>query len=332
MELQEKLARRAGRLLFASISDGNEVVSSSSLARRIQEVVAGDVAAPCTDPKAQDSQPDPTAPAAPTASKSPNTASLEELYGGERYTEDHIISAAILHHHGCIPPLHHLLALPLTPTHHRSPSALHSLTHKPLKLLRDVYDAFLQFFAVSLVCFVRRYGVFVSAFCIVVLSVVLYVFGLRLSVFSGVLPVVVFCLGFVVMVAASSAILLNGKRLSCHQMWSKVFVYFCGELDVSVSERRGDAEVSLHADNTFANFMLGLKGGEVVEFTGTMVDGVGTHHLSLSLSAIKCVSCKLKECPEKMTFNSVSKSELSDLFFQAVRGVFNFIFSPTLTL
>lgn len=237
MELQEKLARRAGRLLFASISDGNEMVSSSSLARKVQEVLAGEVAPPCSDMKGQQDSQTSTAPP-----ETPNTANLEELYGGERLSEDHLVSAAVFHHQGCIPPLHHLLSLPLTPTHPHTRTTLHSLVHRPLKLLQDLYNACLQFLAVSLPQFARRYGVFVSVFSLVVLSVLFYVFGLRLSVFSGVLPVLVFCVGFVVMVASSSAILLNGKRLSCHRMWSRVFVHFCSELDVAVAERRFRAQ------------------------------------------------------------------------------------------
>ena len=176
---------------------------------------------------------------ATTTTTTTTTTTLEELYGGERFTEDHIVSAAILYHQGCFPPLHHLLSLPLTLTHTATPTTtLSRVMHWPLTLLLDLYGTCLQFLAVTLVRQGRKCVLAWSPFVLALMFVLFYVFGGRVDAFRHVVPVVVFCGSFVVMVTSSAGVLLNRRRMECVRMWSRVYSHFCSELDVGKAEAR----------------------------------------------------------------------------------------------
>lgn len=171
----------------------------------------------------------------PNSSGSGST--LEELYGGERFIEDHIVSAAVLYHQGHIPPLHHLLALPLTFTCTQTPhGTLAKVVHWPLTLLSTLYIACLRFMAVSLPQHSRRFVVTCAPVALTLTFVLCYVSGPFMSAFCHTLPVLAFCGSFSIMVTSTGLILLNRQRLECLRVWSAVFSHFCPELDVARAE------------------------------------------------------------------------------------------------
>ncbi|XP_050731686.1 wolframin-like isoform X2 [Eriocheir sinensis] len=225
MDLQEKLARRAARLLFASINDGNEAVTSNALVKKVKQVLRKD------DEGCQESKEE--------KSDSSSGSTLEELYGGERFLEDHIISAAVLYHQGHIPPLHHLLDLPLTFTCTPTPQGtLARAVRWPLDLLSALYIAWLRFIAISLAKHSRKCVATCGPVALVLTFVLCYVSGPYVLACGRALPVVIFCGSFAVMVTSTALVLLDRQRLGCLRVWSAVFSHFCPELDVAGAERR----------------------------------------------------------------------------------------------
>ncbi|KAK8731062.1 hypothetical protein OTU49_007781 [Cherax quadricarinatus] len=226
MDLQEKLARRAAHMLFCSVSDGNDVISSSGLTSKIQEVLAGDDEDGMETENQQQNH-----------EQSESCATLEQRYGGERFTEEHLVSGSVLYCQGRVPPLHHFLTLDSS-----SPKTSYVLQaiHWPYRALEGIYHSCLHFFGVVLTNYAHKIlGFFTPVFsglAIFLLGSLISLFGVENT--AVVLPVIVSCISLIIMVMSSVHMLLNRKRFNSFHIWSLVFSHFCSELDIDRAERR----------------------------------------------------------------------------------------------
>lgn len=228
MDLQEKLARRAAHMLFCSLSDGNDVISSSGLTNKIHEILA------CEEMEAKETEADDCQ----QNHKHPEShTNLEERYGGERFTEEHIVSASVLYCQGRVPPLHHFLTLisPMPPR-----SCLLQALHWPQRLLEEICENCVHFLGVTLTNYVGR---ILRMLTPVTVGIIICLLAGFLSFFQAehvaiILPVIMSFVSLIVMLVSSVHLILNRKRFNCFHTWTVVFSHFCPELDVVQAEGR----------------------------------------------------------------------------------------------
>ncbi|KAK3856172.1 hypothetical protein Pcinc_037481, partial [Petrolisthes cinctipes] len=235
---QEKLARRSAHSLFHCLSDGNEVISSTRLARKIREIVCGEE----EDGKLDQSE-----------SRKKNRTNgkegcLDDLYGGERFKEEHVVSAAILYSQGCLPPLHHYL--PNTDYYYYYYYGRKCYpTWRPVSLFVGAVDMWVSFLggvvaaAVSAAVAARYTHVMAVMLAVCTLAAVSAAPGISgigglEAMLVPVLPAAVTVVSLAAMVAATGKVLYDVQRMEAFQTWSKVWRYFNPELNTQQAETR----------------------------------------------------------------------------------------------
>ncbi|KAK7071217.1 hypothetical protein SK128_001674 [Halocaridina rubra] len=223
MDLQEKLARGAAHLLFSRLSDGNDFISSSSLSNKVHNLVKG---VEEEDKLSDDHQQE----------KSEDCNNLEEKYGGERFAEDHLISASVFYCQGHVPPLHRYI----TPAPSSAESHLVNTFMLPVRLIVEIYSSCVNFLGVNLTnFFLRLFSLAnpVSSFVMVlILSYLILLMGTGQT--STVLPGIVSCISLFVMILSTAHMLLLRRHFDAFHTWSVVFSYYCPELDVDKIENK----------------------------------------------------------------------------------------------
>ncbi|XP_037787857.1 wolframin-like [Penaeus monodon] len=219
MDQQEKLARRAARMLFTSVSDGNDFITSSRLGVKMQEVLAGT------------EQPDDSGDSLPVDSNS----DLEERYGGERFSEEHLVSAAVIYCNGRVPPIHHFMNQVSQNAH--SHQILNGLL-LPMRILKKVYQSCLQFLGVTFTNYVKYLlnilTPFTSTLIVCLISGLISLVGVNRA-FSA-FPIFISCISLLVMMVATAHLLLNRKHFDSFHSWSILFSHYCPELDIEHAE------------------------------------------------------------------------------------------------
>ncbi|KAK4323388.1 hypothetical protein Pmani_005907 [Petrolisthes manimaculis] len=229
---QEKLARRSAHSLFHCLSDGNEVISSTRLTRKIREIVCGEEEKGEVDQSEARKQ------------SIGKDGCLDDLYGGERFKEEHVISAAILYSQGCLPPLHHYL-----PNTYFCYHGIKSNPRwRPVSLFVGAVDMWVSFLGgvvAAAAVSAARYT-FVMAVMLAVCTLVAA--GVAAPGISGVggleallvpvLPAAVTVVSLAAMVAATGKVLYDVQRMEAFQTWSKVWKYFNPELNTQQAETR----------------------------------------------------------------------------------------------
>ncbi|XP_045592864.1 wolframin [Procambarus clarkii] len=221
-DLQEKLARRAAHMLFCSVSDGNDVISSSGLASKIREVLAGVENDDVETVKQNHQQPE-------------DCCTLEERYGGERFSEEHVVSGSVLYCQGRVPPLHYFINL-TAPSPYTS--YLLQAIHWPYRTLERIYQSYIHFLGVVLTNYVKKC---LGYFTPIISGLVIFLLGSLMSLFGAeraavVLPLLVSCISLIVMIVSSVHMLINRKRFISFHIWSLVFSHYCPELDINRAE------------------------------------------------------------------------------------------------
>ncbi|XP_068235215.1 wolframin isoform X1 [Palaemon carinicauda] len=222
MDLQEKLARRAAHLLFCSLSDGNDFINSPSLSTKVHNLVSGkEESTECTESETTQFE---------------NGRNLEKRYGGERFTEDHLVSASVLYCEGRVPPLHHYI----TPMETLEQSQMQKILYLPHRLITDVYQSCLHFLGVVLTnFFVHTLKLNSPVNILAVLSLMFALIALTGGAqVNVVLPVSVACVALIVMIISSAHMLLIRKRFDSFRMWSVVFSHYCPDLNTTQIENK----------------------------------------------------------------------------------------------
>ncbi|XP_064097120.1 LOW QUALITY PROTEIN: wolframin-like [Macrobrachium nipponense] len=221
MDLQEKLARRAAHLLFCSLSDGNDFINSATLSTKIHNLVSG---------KEDSSELD------EGSTNSEDGCNLEKRYGGERLTEDHLVSSSVLYCEGRVPPLHYYI----TPMETQQQSQLQKILYLPLRLILEIYKSCFHFLGVVLTnLFMRTLNINSPLNMIAVLSFMsALVVLLGTMKINDVLPVTVACVALIVMMSSSAHMLLIRKRFDSFRMWSVVFSHYCPDLNTAQIENK----------------------------------------------------------------------------------------------
>ncbi|CAL4088397.1 unnamed protein product, partial [Meganyctiphanes norvegica] len=215
MDQQEKLVRRATKLLFNSVADGNEFTTSSSLSHKIHEIVSGENQKEDEDKKLDNDN------------TTINDDSLEQKYGGERFTEQHILSSGLMYINGYLPPLNHFIE--------RSPY------HKT-KVPELVYKSFMLFMGKTAIRWTANllhlsilWYTVMMMFCIAAVCAL----GLagQVLLLPGLLSSLVYIVSIVAMMLCSARMMVQCETLGWFQCWSKVFQHFSSELDIVEAER-----------------------------------------------------------------------------------------------
>ncbi|KAG7176625.1 Wolframin-like [Homarus americanus] len=207
------------------VSDGNDIISSCGLASKVQEVLAG---GDKDDMEADGQQKNPKEPE--------SYANLEERYGGERFTEDHVVSGSVLYYQGRVPPMHHFLTLN---SYTSNPLFLQAINW-PRRNLERIFPSCIHFLGVVLTNYIikvlRLLTPVTSGLIICFLGSLMSLFGAEYVIVF--LPVIVSCVSVIVMIVSSVHMLLNRKRFDSFRVWSLVFSHYCPELDVDQAEGR----------------------------------------------------------------------------------------------
>lgn len=169
---------------------------------------------------------------------------LDDLYGGERFREEHVVSAAVLYSQGHLPPLHHYLPQP--PKFVAATTATSSLCQAviwPLSLFGGAYDIWVSFLGRVVATVASRYALAAVTLTICTLVAALTLSG-SLEALIPVLPAAVTVLSLVAILVATGRVLYDMRRLEGFRTWSKVWCYFNPDLDTQQAENRCD-EITL---------------------------------------------------------------------------------------
>ncbi|XP_063233013.1 wolframin isoform X2 [Bacillus rossius redtenbacheri] len=235
MSQDEKLARRAAREMFSSLSAGQDYITTDQLERQIRlsersklEVGRRSRAQLKSSEPLGDAVEDELASADADdicEEEAPEVWTLRGEYSGEKLTEDHLVSAAVSYAHGELPLVHRVLALSGT-----SRQEAHFLQRLLLHPVASFQAAFWD-----LVAGVARRGTpFLSSLGPITRShlhtlLLLLVYSL-LGADSIILllPMVLYHASFCVMVVATLQILHRRHEFQDFRVWSRLFLGYSG--------------------------------------------------------------------------------------------------------
>ena len=99
------------------------------------------------------------------------------------------------------------------------------------------------------------------------------------------------------------------------------------QVSLSLTVMVGDTSIALDAGTSFSNTLMALRFGDIVEFSGTLVEA-GSLSPSMKLKSVSCVSRVLAVMEE--TYDDVDEDVLFKLINEALALTFNFSFFPVL--
>ncbi|XP_023029116.2 wolframin ER transmembrane glycoprotein wfs1 [Leptinotarsa decemlineata] len=262
MTQDEKLARKAAREMFASLSNGGEYITSDQLQRKILAIDRGETCSKSTETSDFDGD---------RTGNGELVNDFEELSefseeetdwsqksdcSNEKLTEDHIVSAAVDYSHGQLPLVNQILCLsdPNLKALDHIPFVYRSVLH-PLLALKILYYKLVRFLGQKTLPFL--YPLVKSELHIVVLMAA-YVFFSSDNVLYF-LPMLVYYTSFFVMVCATFQMLQNQREFIDFRLWSGLFLcYSGGSLNAEETEHQYIRNNMKPYGQFFLSFLINL--------------------------------------------------------------------------
>ncbi|KAJ8965556.1 hypothetical protein NQ314_004056 [Rhamnusium bicolor] len=241
MTQDEKLARKAAREMFASLSNGGDYITSDQLQRKILAIDRGE---PC--------------------SKSTETSDIDHEHFGngelindyeemsesdedtdwsqksdisnEKLTEDHLVSAAVDYSHGQLPIVNRILCLsdPNLKSLDHIPFVHRSILH-PLLAIKILYFKLIKFLGQKTIPLF--FPLAKSEFQLVILMFVYAFFSSENVLYF--LPMFAYYVSFIVMICTTFQMLQNQRQFLDFRLWSGLFIcYSGGNLNAEEMERQ----------------------------------------------------------------------------------------------
>lgn len=216
MTQDEKLARKAAREMFVTLSNGEDYITSDQLQKHMLEInrergdAPGELMNSCEDHEAEDEEVD----------------WMGRREGSnEKLTEDNLVAAAVNYSHGELPAVNQILCL--------SDPDLHALDHipilqrsvlHPILALKILYFRLIKFLGRR--PFFRDFILFNSDFQLLCL-IFLYAF---ISTENMVLffPLLIYYLSFVIMIITTFQALQTTRDFADFRFWSGLFIAYAG--------------------------------------------------------------------------------------------------------
>ncbi|KRT79249.1 hypothetical protein AMK59_8674 [Oryctes borbonicus] len=235
MTQDEKIARKAAREMFASLSNGEEYITSEQLQRRMLAIDRNDKINLMEDALGEQANGDIV-----YNYEDQNSESDEDIdwnqrgENNEKLTEDHLVSAAVHYSHGQLPIVNRILCL--------SEPNLHSLDHIPI-MQRPLLHPFLalQILYYKLIKFLGKLSLYAmfplekSDFQLVLLMF-LYSFVSTDNMIYF-FPLVLYYVTFFIMVLTTFQVLQTKREYYDFRVWSGLFItYSGGSMNVEEAE------------------------------------------------------------------------------------------------
>nr|CAD7413226.1 unnamed protein product [Timema poppensis] len=233
MSQDEKLARRAAREMFSSLSAGQDFITTDQLERRIRkceesevESIAGPSAELHENMAAGDGSISTTESIQPDSSDT--DWMLRSESAGEKLTEDHLVSAAVNYARGELPLVHRVLTLSNSCRRDsREINYIHRILLHPINTLQMLYYELIETIA-------KRGASFVSSLFPVVLShvqtiVLLFVYSV-LGTESILLfvPMFFYYVSFCAMAVFTFQMVHRKTEFQDFRVWSRLFLRYSG--------------------------------------------------------------------------------------------------------
>ena len=163
---------------------------------------------------------------------------MEELYGGERFTEEHLVTSAVLYTQGRIPPLHNFI-VPYS-SHHPRLQSHSNFFMWPFITCYRIYQYIINMLGNDAINHINAFIKSISPVfaCFVVMSILATWIVLGYDSFLSMAPSLIWCFSLTSMVLLSAKIIVNLNKLEAFKMWSEVFANYCPMLDVHLAEFR----------------------------------------------------------------------------------------------
>ncbi|XP_028135542.1 wolframin [Diabrotica virgifera virgifera] len=240
MTQDEKLARKAAREMFASLSNGGEYITSYQLKRKMLAIDRGETCSKSTE--TNDIDEDNWGLGKLTNEYEEFSSESEEETDwsqrsdstNEKLTEDHLLAAAVDYSHGQLPEVNRILCLsnPDLKALDHIPYVHRSILH-PLLVLKILYFKLIQFLGQKTWPLL---GPLVKSELQILLLLIVYVFFSSDNVLY-ILPMLLYYISFAVMVCTTFQMLQNQKEFTDFRLWSGLFIcYSGGNLNSSETE------------------------------------------------------------------------------------------------
>ncbi|XP_049811147.1 wolframin [Schistocerca nitens] len=266
MSQEEKLARKAAREMFSSLSAGQDFITSDQLQKKMTRVSKemttteedGGISMHSENQQNADLG-NGVLEAGACMNSVPHSEDREwataREYDGEKLTEDHLVSAAVNYVRGELPLVHHVLTLsnPVDQNIEAANFLRRTLFH-PLNSLHNFYRKLVETLA-------KRGSPFMSSIFPVVLSqfqtlILLFIYTV-LGVDSILLfiPMAAYYVSFFVMVISTFQMLHRKREFRDFQSWSRLFLSYSGG---SLNAEEAEYQYCCNNLKPYAHFFLAL--------------------------------------------------------------------------
>lgn len=232
MTQDEKLARKAAREMFASLSNGGEYITSEQLQKKMLEIdkdqenrlrqsvrngdcvtnqqYNGELMNHITDDDSDE--------------EVDWSQRSEKSDGSEKLTEDHLVEAAVHYSHGRLPLVNRVLSLTYPNLHalDHIPYVHRSILH-PLLWLSIIYYKLIRFLGAASLNFLN---IFNSDFQIVYLMFIYTLVSTENMLFL--IPIIIYCGTIIVMVVTTFKMLQTKREFFDFRVWSGLFLTYSG--------------------------------------------------------------------------------------------------------
>ncbi|GJQ87355.1 putative negative regulation of ATF6-mediated unfolded protein response [Trypoxylus dichotomus] len=225
MTQDEKIARKAAREMFASLSNGEEYITSEQLQRRMLAIDRNDKINLMEDALRDEANGDIVNNYDEQSSESDEDIDWSQRGDNEKLTEDHLVSAAVHYSHGQLPLVNRILCL--------SEPNLHCLDHisimqrpllHPLLALQILYYKLIKF--LGKLSLYALFPVGKSDFQLILLMFVYSFVNTENMIYF--LPLVLYYVTFFAMVLTTFQILQTKREFYDFRVWSGLFITYSG--------------------------------------------------------------------------------------------------------
>ncbi|XP_018576017.1 wolframin [Anoplophora glabripennis] len=230
MTQDEKLARKAAREMFASLSNGGDYITSDQLQRKILSIDKGETCSKSTETSDIDHLNTPNGDVMNDFDDMSDSSedidwSQKSDLNNEKLTEDHLVSAAVDYSHGHLPIVNRMLCLsdPNLRALDHIPFVHRSILH-PLLALKILYIRLIKFLGHKTLSLF--FPLSMSELQLLILMFV-YVFVNSDNVLYF-LPMGLYYASFVVMFCTTFQMLQNQRAFIDFRLWSGLFICYSG--------------------------------------------------------------------------------------------------------
>lgn len=230
MTQDEKLARKAAREMFASLSNGGEYITSDQLKKKILAIDRGDTCSKSTETSDIDNE---TFTGAELINDDDDYSESEEETdwsqrsdtSNEKLTEDHLLAAAVDYSHGQLPGLNQILCLsePDLRSLDHIPFVHRSILH-PLLALKILYYKIIMYLGQNTWPIIGPVIKSDFSFLILLIAYVFYSSENVLNIF----PMLLYYITFVIMICSTFQMLQNQREFVDFRLWSGLFICYSG--------------------------------------------------------------------------------------------------------